>query len=241
MRTLGWLVTIAVVALASSAQAASFNCAKARSVAEKLICGNAELSHRDDALGRHYANARMRVKRLRIVGAPANAASKWLAKDTARRWRWRERNCRDLRCLRRWYTRRIALLQWLDIGKEPLGWGFKDLSQAANQDVIITLYSGNSFRSVLYYAAHNSYRELPTGIPRFTNSAKTPIAIEEKGYFKPTGAFWYTSLRDRKLRIVDIGDSDGGTCMSKATFIRKTHFTAYALRLVQRKRICVSI
>jgi uncharacterized protein YecT (DUF1311 family) len=51
------LAAITLSIIFSIAEAASFDCAQARSKIEKLICTNTELSKLDSALGRAYANA----------------------------------------------------------------------------------------------------------------------------------------------------------------------------------------
>ena len=73
----------------------SFDCAKARSVPEKLICADAELSRLDRELGRLYARAR--------DAAPNKAA---FARHNTQQWRQREATCRDRECLLRWYGAR---------------------------------------------------------------------------------------------------------------------------------------
>ena len=73
----------------------SFDCAKARSVPEKLICADTELSGLDRALGRLYARAR--------DAAPDKAA---FARQNSQEWRQREAACRDRECLLRWYGAR---------------------------------------------------------------------------------------------------------------------------------------
>jgi len=73
----------------------SFDCAKARSVPEKLICADAELSRLDRALGQLYARAR--------DAAPDKAA---FARQNSQEWRRREATCRDRECLVRWYGAR---------------------------------------------------------------------------------------------------------------------------------------
>ncbi len=83
-----------------SAHAASFDCAKAGSANEKMICADPQLSSMDDRLGQLFRQAR------------AHAADKraWRAQSDLQ-WRWREQNCRDYACLLAWYQRRSAELQ----------------------------------------------------------------------------------------------------------------------------------
>lgn len=73
----------------------SFDCALARSPAEKLICGDDELARADRELGAIYARAK--------AAAPDRRA---FQRESDEQWRWREQNCRDRECLRQWYADR---------------------------------------------------------------------------------------------------------------------------------------
>ena len=73
----------------------SFDCAKARSVSEKMICSDAELARLDRELGRVYARAK---------NATTDRAA--LQRQQEREWRVREALCRDRVCLLRWYAQR---------------------------------------------------------------------------------------------------------------------------------------
>ncbi|WP_075258494.1 lysozyme inhibitor LprI family protein [Herbaspirillum camelliae] len=83
-----------------STRAASFDCAKAGSSNEKMICADPQLSALDDRLGVLFRQAR--------AGAPDKRA--WRA-DADLHWRWREQHCRDRSCLLEWYQRRSIELQ----------------------------------------------------------------------------------------------------------------------------------
>ena len=73
----------------------SFDCAKARSMAEKMICSDAELARLDRELGRVYARAK--------TVAADGAAFK---RQNSEEWRRREATCHDRECLLRWYASR---------------------------------------------------------------------------------------------------------------------------------------
>ncbi len=77
----------------------SFDCARARSVPEKLICGDAELARLDRDLGRLHARAKS--------AALDDAAFK---RRNDQEWRRREATCRDRDCLLRWYAERRSQL-----------------------------------------------------------------------------------------------------------------------------------
>lgn len=77
----------------------SFDCAKAKSVAEHLICADAELSARDRALATLYLRAKATVTDLQSF-----------RKETILEWKQRETQCTDRACLLAWYDRRQAQL-----------------------------------------------------------------------------------------------------------------------------------
>lgn len=90
---LGWL------ALLTTVHAASFDCAKAASNIEKLICGDDELSKLDEALNKAYQLA---IKR---------SADKAKATKEQRLWLKDVRNfCKDASCLKSAYQGRIGEL-----------------------------------------------------------------------------------------------------------------------------------
>jgi uncharacterized protein len=92
----------------ASAHATSFDCNKGHSVAERLICHNAELSKLDDQLGKLYWKARR---------ATSNRRS--FINDSDSKWAWREANCTDEVCLTVWYSGRIEELQRLLADTQP--------------------------------------------------------------------------------------------------------------------------
>jgi hypothetical protein len=72
---------------------ASFDCKKAHSTSEMLICGDAELAALDRDLAVLYTQAK--------AAAPDKRA---FAAVTKQNWNWREHNCRDKACLVSWYA-----------------------------------------------------------------------------------------------------------------------------------------
>lgn len=88
-------------ALAPLASAASFDCAKARSPMEKLICSDAPLSALDEQLNTAFKDAITRSKaRPQLV----QWQREWLKS-------YEVTQCKDARCLGQEFTGRIALLQ----------------------------------------------------------------------------------------------------------------------------------
>jgi hypothetical protein len=77
----------------------SFDCNRARSPSERIICSDAELARLDLELGRVYAQARNH--------ATDRAAFR---RRQDEEWRRREASCRDRDCLMRWYAQRYNQL-----------------------------------------------------------------------------------------------------------------------------------
>ncbi|MDE9477020.1 lysozyme inhibitor LprI family protein [Xenorhabdus bovienii] len=92
------LLTIALFLVSVGANAASFDCAKASSKAEKLICSIPVLSQADDALYFDYLRAKV------VTGN--NDDFKKLVKQN---WKLREKNCDTEKCLLDWYKKSTDL------------------------------------------------------------------------------------------------------------------------------------
>jgi hypothetical protein len=88
-----------VAAPAAAPVRPSFDCAKARSTPEKIICADPELARMDRELGRLHARARAAAPDERAFQQRSDAA-----------WQRREDTCRDRECLRDWYQQRRSEL-----------------------------------------------------------------------------------------------------------------------------------
>jgi uncharacterized protein len=96
--------------LCVACHAASFDCAKAATATEKLICATPRISDLDEYLGRYYQTARAELGR----GAACLAL-------TQRDWLRNVRNaCKDATCLERVYLNRLAELDPLQPGVTAL-------------------------------------------------------------------------------------------------------------------------
>lgn len=93
------LAVLTGLALSCSAQAASFDCAKARTQVEKLICSDAELSKLDDDLAVTYSNAQKGNSSLKEV------------QNTQKQWVKERNNCLFASCLIASYNQRISALK----------------------------------------------------------------------------------------------------------------------------------
>lgn len=149
MKPISW-VLLSWLSLAISAQAASFDCGKASTKSEKIICGDDELSKLDETLSNLYRQVIERnIDRQEIV----KEQKAWL-KD--------ERNvCQDASCMKRAYearTREVAELlkrpayvhssYFIDTPvrsiDEMMNDCFADATCAAQAEVLIPAYSKKS-------------------------------------------------------------------------------------------------
>lgn len=99
-----WLVLhamrgVMIVSASLSVNAASFDCSKASSSVEKLICAEAELSQLDDLLNNAY------TQNLR------NNAFINQFRNTQRRWISQRNQCNDANCLKKIYEARIRQIE----------------------------------------------------------------------------------------------------------------------------------
>jgi uncharacterized protein len=113
MKLASSLLTAACLLFPLAAHAVSFDCRKAHSPTEQLICNDPELSAADDQLGALYQNVQSVTKNRRA-----------LRTERDQDWQWRETNCSDKKCLLTWYwnreeelTRQLAQLSKDDSGK----------------------------------------------------------------------------------------------------------------------------
>lgn len=87
----------------SAWQKTSFDCANARSFAEKLICQDAELAQLDRELADEYAKTKLAARDQAALREHARQA-----------WSYREYSCKDRECLIRWYIdEKVALKEFL--------------------------------------------------------------------------------------------------------------------------------
>ncbi|MBZ7566645.1 lysozyme inhibitor LprI family protein [Klebsiella grimontii] len=97
MKKSALLILLSVSLCAGVSYAASFDCAKAKSFAEKTICTNPQLSKDDDDLKYLYGNAKAYTQ-----------DRKAFSEITKALWDSRER-CSDLKCVDEWYDTAFAI------------------------------------------------------------------------------------------------------------------------------------
>lgn len=96
---------IAFFALSLNAYSASFDCKKAKSANEKLICSDEQLSLLDDEVGLLYKEA---VKK--------SDDKKGLISNQRNAWQQREKDCSDKACLTTWYEQRKQFYSTYAVG-----------------------------------------------------------------------------------------------------------------------------
>lgn len=84
------------------AHAASFDCSKAETQIEKLICGNNELSVLDDKMGKAFQ---------RDIEVESSNLSMFSIKDAQHQWLKLRNSCPDAECIKEAYLERLAQLQ----------------------------------------------------------------------------------------------------------------------------------
>ena len=101
MKRIKWFV-LAVLAIQTTAQAASFDCSKASSNVEKIVCDTPSLSELDDELGTSYEEATHL----------ANDEQQNRLETDQKYWLKHARNqCADVTCIKQAYQTRLAYLQ----------------------------------------------------------------------------------------------------------------------------------
>ncbi len=98
-----YLIFAVMFLAANTACAASFDCAKASTKVEKMICADVELSKLDGKLGKSYSNA------LELFTSSVLASEDGL-KQQQRKWLKERNKCASKECLKTQYQEQIALL-----------------------------------------------------------------------------------------------------------------------------------
>lgn len=108
MVTTGALLIVLSLCQATATQAASFDCTKATSKIEKMICADAELSRLDEEMATQFHQAKKELH---------NTA--WFA-DQQRLWLKHRNACNDRSCLAASYRQRLDSIGWyVEIEKNP--------------------------------------------------------------------------------------------------------------------------
>jgi uncharacterized protein len=101
---------LVLISAGAASHAASFDCAKAATATEKLICANQRISDLDEYLGRYFYTARAEVGRGAQCLVPNQRGWLRTVRDA----------CKDAACLERVYLNRLAELDPLQLGATAL-------------------------------------------------------------------------------------------------------------------------
>lgn len=145
-------VVLIMTAYSIDIYAASFDCAKAKSRAEILICSDSELSSLDDDLAKIYSKAKS------LASSPAEFKA-----QGEREWKKRETTCIDKQCLLAWYSqRRDQLLSVIDAqtSKPPPSLSTKDsaiITPKQNNAVVEKIIPPSSYEQKTYQIIDTGY------------------------------------------------------------------------------------
>ena len=156
MRAMGCAALLSLL-LMSSAQAASFDCAKASSFVEKAICSDQQLSGMDDQLARLYKAAR----------AAATNASTLEAEQKS--WLSSRDRCTDAACLTKAYADRIAALSGPSAA--PASGSFTGTYKMQNGEALIQ-QTGERIKFSINATYRQNTGEITGEVPLMGNSAK---------------------------------------------------------------------
>jgi len=172
------------------AYSASFDCSKAKSIPEYLICNTPELSQADDELKVIFEAARDKAEDQQAF-----------REQTRARWNEREKTCRDVPCLQQWYAQQKAFYgaqlgstQLLQASNAvPSGGMIDNKTEAAasrpqskqafdckgdNCPYFSDFYKASSdFQAALKSAVRSVHEQFPEWVPDGTMSPMKPISI----------------------------------------------------------------
>lgn len=114
------LFVVLSLLLAATSQATSFDCEKAATKVEKMICADPELSKLDEELAKTYQNAMKDEGQAEVI------------KSTQKLWLKERNHCEDAACVKQAYASRLQNLEALVVGSSPQ---VKAKAEAASQQV----------------------------------------------------------------------------------------------------------
>jgi len=221
----------------------SFDCAAARAPVEQMICADAELAGMDADLAPIYARAKARAADWQFIGDGGQTALDWFNTNARQDLAWRNSHCDGRRdCLVAWFVKRKAIMLLVADSDEGFGDGGIDaIHQLDNMDTLIGVRMATHKRNVLFDASEQRFDLLPDGDIRIVSTDPLLYRVDhQKAYWKAGGAFWFSSIRDSRHRIIEIpAPEGGGTCMSKAELLDRSSLGADALALVAGDEVCL--
>lgn len=156
-----FLIVVGWLMLGFAAQAASFDCGKAQSNVEKMVCANAELSRLDEEIARLYGDV--------FKKSPDEA----LLKKQQRGWLKARNRCKDNSCLSEYYRGRLAELNEANVFKAEESYTLlmsKDddlcthMMELSNQDLKKYGWKGDAHQE-----EHEEFKRIPWQPARFSS------------------------------------------------------------------------
>ncbi len=107
-----FLITALFITIAQLSHAASFNCAKAASKVEKMICSDSNLSRLDEEMATVYK---------KVLQMPSNQPDMWsdIAKDQQRNWLKYRNECQNIICLKKVYKAKLIAYKGFIADEDP--------------------------------------------------------------------------------------------------------------------------
>jgi uncharacterized protein len=155
------LLILGYLMLALPAQAASFDCGKAQSKIEKMICADAELSRLDEEIAKLYSEVFKK------------SPDETMLKKRQREWLKARNLCGDVPCLHRYYQGRIAELKEVNAFKNEESYTLlmskddefcKHMMELFNQDLKKYGWRGDEHQE-----EHEEFKRIPWEPARFSS------------------------------------------------------------------------
>lgn len=155
------LVLLSWLMLGITAQAASFDCRKAQSAVEKMVCSDGELTKLDEELAQIYGEV--------LKKAPDEAS----LKKQQRAWLKARNHCQEISCLRDHYQGRLAVLNEANVFKAEESYSLvmskddglcKHMMKLFNHDLKKYGWKGDA-----YQEEHEEFKRVPWKSARFSS------------------------------------------------------------------------
>jgi uncharacterized protein len=182
-----WMM-FACFVLMVSAHAASFDCAKAASRIEKLICSDAELSKLDEELSTAYKAALEDVKQAVLL------------KQWQRQWLKERNGCSDVDCVKQVYEVRLFTLQHIANTTSPsTSAGGASVNKSKAHYVLMMSEDNSVCKPILAEYNRNSELDLPRLTPPHLYPWPAPPTLTVNWKVKP----WNKSIPENERSLLE--------------------------------------
>lgn len=207
-------IVVCLAISSGTAAAASFDCKKAKTSAEKLICATPELSKADEELAREYKAARQATKNGKAL---REAQAAWLRNT---------RNaCADAACMLAAYKQRVAELRATARPSGRTGTYEQDDARGANRVYVLEVTPG-----VLRFEISASwYSDDDAAAGQLCGEVKVEGKMAKFGREETGCALEWTFGKDGRIEIEQNGECDLGNKVLVAGKYKKSGGDAPAL------------